>query len=455
MVSITDFGAIGDGQESNAATNTQAIQSALNSGASIIKVPAGIYVVSDTLDVPANISVAGEGYTASCIKLSSMASDGTDILRLGQWVTLRDLWISGNWDGTTAGQLGTGIYARNPSGSVHGLTLADVQVDRCKSNGLYVYEAAYMRWDNVLANTFGLNGCLLEGASPASFTSSEIGGRSRFSDCPNGYALRLKNCHSSRFSIISENTKGIAFEGENRALTFDSCYFENGNQITIPYIFNVLSGGMIGLTISNSFFGMPVSQNVIQDDPNYLGCVLLNNFNASTKGYLASLGGNRWAVVDGGLVRRGTQAVLATLQQTVSNTGSGESQLWSFAVPADTLPTNGQQLRLRVWGKTANNVNGKNLRLYVGSVIVFDSGPAVANNRDWAIDLTVLRDSATTARTSAEGIYDAAPVANCATIAADFASNLQLKATGQGGATGDLLLHGVSLELVGRELQAF
>ncbi|KRC82396.1 glycosyl hydrolase family 28-related protein [Sphingomonas sp. Root241] len=454
MVSITDLGAIGDGDASHAAANRQAIQTALDN-ASIVEVPAGTYVIDATLNVPANVTIAGEGYTASCIKLSNAAPDGTDILHLDQWVTLRDLWISGNWDGSMTGQSGVGIHARNPSGSMHGLTFTNLQVDRCKSNGFYVYEAAYMRWNNVLANTFGLNGCVLEGASPGSFTSSEIGGRSRFSDCPNGYALRLKNCHSSRFSIISEHSKGIAFEGENRALTFDSCYFESDSEAVIPHVFNVLSGGMIGLTISNSFFGMIVSETVVQDDPNFLACVLLNNFNASTKRYLGSLGGNRWTVIEGGLVRRGTQAVLATHQQTVSNTGSGESQLWSFAIPADTLTTDGQQLRLRIWGKTNDNANGKNLRLYLGNTVVFESGPVAADNRDWAIDLTLLRDSATTARTVAEGVYNAAPVVNCATISAGFGASLELKATGQGGATGDLLLQGASLKLVGRELQAF
>jgi hypothetical protein len=63
VVSVKDFGAVGDG----VADDTAEINAALASGAKMVYIPAGTYKVSATLNVPVNVSIVGDGPNASII----------------------------------------------------------------------------------------------------------------------------------------------------------------------------------------------------------------------------------------------------------------------------------------------------------------------------------------------------------------------------------------------------
>ena len=63
VVSVKDFGAVGDG----VADDTAAINAALASGAKRVYLPAGTYKVGATLAVPANVSMCGDGPAATVI----------------------------------------------------------------------------------------------------------------------------------------------------------------------------------------------------------------------------------------------------------------------------------------------------------------------------------------------------------------------------------------------------
>jgi len=67
IVSVKDFGAVGDGL----IDDTTAIQSALDSGASSVFIPAGTYKITTGLSVPYGVSMYGEGGTASVISCLS------------------------------------------------------------------------------------------------------------------------------------------------------------------------------------------------------------------------------------------------------------------------------------------------------------------------------------------------------------------------------------------------
>jgi hypothetical protein len=67
VVSVKDFGAVGDG----VADDTVEINAALASGAKMVHFPAGTYKVSATLNVPVNVSIVGDGPNASIIDGSS------------------------------------------------------------------------------------------------------------------------------------------------------------------------------------------------------------------------------------------------------------------------------------------------------------------------------------------------------------------------------------------------
>lgn len=444
-VSVLSFGAVGDGVTDDYA----ALQAAFNCGKKNIFVPDGTYITSALLTVPTNVTVEGSSPSAARIQLATGAANNTNVISLGQYSVLRNIWIRGNWDGSTAGQLGIGIYAKDVSaGFMHGLNLENVAVDRCKSTGVYIYEGAYCRAHNLVSDTHGLDAMHLEGASPASFTTFELSGESILSSCPNGYGLRIKNGLNSRFNFISEFTLGVAFEGDHRCLMFDTCYFETsaGGQ---NYIYNVLSGGAFGITIQNNFLGMTPAVAVIQGDANHFNGLLINNSNLTTKPYLATQWGN-WTIIDTGKVvrARGTSCVLDAQYVTVGNVGVGEDTLFTYTLPGGTLYRDGTAIRLRAWGKTAANANTKNLKVYFGSTAVYTSGAVVANDRDWVIDTTVVRAGASDQRFSVTGVYNSAAVVNCSTTTQTLASDVIIKVTGEATSNNDISQQGWTIELL-------
>ncbi|MET0308784.1 MAG: glycosyl hydrolase family 28-related protein [Sphingomonas sp.] len=281
QASVADFGATGDGKRDD----TAAVQAAFDSGAARIYIPAGKYRVTDTLVVPDDLLIEGASRARSQIVLAETAPEGVDVLRVGQQVTLRNFWIRGNWDRRSKGRRGNGIIAWDrKSGFIHGLTLESMQIDRCKQHGIHIVDGAYNRIWNLDCNTHGSDAVFLEGMSTASSTTTEIGGVSILSSC-SGFAIRIKNCANCKFSFVSEYTMGVGIEGNNRALSFDGCYFETPFSADQEYIFDFMSGGSIGVTIKDCYLGMSVKKYVLQFDKYVKSMVLFNNVNLSGRPY--------------------------------------------------------------------------------------------------------------------------------------------------------------------------
>jgi len=99
VVSVKDFGAVGDGSTND----TSAIQNALNYvssvGGGIVHLPAGDYVVSE-LDVPSDVTLQGEinGYSYTTAKSTSILTCTTGVyaVMLEGRATLRDIGINSN-----------------------------------------------------------------------------------------------------------------------------------------------------------------------------------------------------------------------------------------------------------------------------------------------------------------------------------------------------------------------
>lgn len=133
---------------------------------------------------------------------------------------------------------------------------------------------------------------------------------------------------------------------------------------------------------------------------------------------------------------------------TIADTN--ETDLWSYALPANTLSADGKGVRIRAWGTTGATANTKTLRLYVGATALFTLGPSAYNNLGWHIDAIVVRTGAATqlAETWAViGVVTGA-VNQGATPAADTTAAITLKVTGQNGtaAANDVVLKGAIVE---------
>lgn len=71
-----------------------------------------------------------------------------------------------------------------------------------------------------------------------------------------------------------------------------------------------------------------------------------------------------------------------------------EETLWSYSLPAGTLASRGQAVRIRVFGSTANNANSKTIRLKWGASSVRDISTSTTGGIGWRYDCTIMRSGA-------------------------------------------------------------
>lgn len=151
------FGAVGDG----VADDTVAIQAALDAAAadsaaiSECLIPAGNYVISNTLFIPEGVTFRGVGATEAAgqkvTRISLATGTDKDMIRLKPHFTAGNYWWFGHIHslalfGDTAGSVGNGISFRDLSGNLiiaqDQTTIHDVIVRGCSENALHFPKGA-------------------------------------------------------------------------------------------------------------------------------------------------------------------------------------------------------------------------------------------------------------------------------------------------------------------------
>lgn len=136
----------------------------------------------------------------------------------------------------------------------------------------------------------------------------------------------------------------------------------------------------------------------------------------------------------------GASQSLASVYSPVSNSGTGETDLLSFSIPAGKLSANGGAVRFLISGTIAATLLAtKTVKVYFGSTLIFSSGGlALTSAGDWNIYGTVTRTGATAQECLAMWASSVSALASTAknTQATETLSNaLTFKVTGQGGAS--------------------
>lgn len=132
-----------------------------------------------------------------------------------------------------------------------------------------------------------------------------------------------------------------------------------------------------------------------------------------------------------------------------SNSGTGETDLGSYTLSADSLAATGDFVRLTAFGVYAATVNNKTLKVKLGSTTLFDTGALAVNGGVWNIKCEVYRTGSSTQRVIATASTDNALLVSTATYTAaseDLTTNLTLKVTGTGGASTDITERGFLIE---------
>jgi hypothetical protein len=143
--------------------------------------------------------------------------------------------------------------------------------------------------------------------------------------------------------------------------------------------------------------------------------------------------------------------VLYSSTTTVGNVGAGEDDLSSFTVPAGTLATDGDFLRIVAWGEFAANANAKQVKAKFDTHQMFATGSLALNGSSWRMDVTISRISAATQRGSVGWFSsDALLLASAGTSnpSRTLANALIFNLTGEATSNDDIIQRGMIVEFV-------
>lgn len=149
-------------------------------------------------------------------------------------------------------------------------------------------------------------------------------------------------------------------------------------------------------------------------------------------------------------INSGVNGMLTTSITSASTTAvTTEEILHTYSLPANTIGTNGQGLRIRCWGSTGANANNKTMKLYFGATSVA-TPTAATNAKGWELQMDVWRTAAATQQTLGTGIVDTTAVTPAVSAAGtdSFASAVTIKCTGTNGtaSAADITANGMTVE---------
>lgn len=151
-----------------------------------------------------------------------------------------------------------------------------------------------------------------------------------------------------------------------------------------------------------------------------------------------------------GAVRR----LHSSFTQTGNDANTNEKDLGTYALPANTLASDGQSIRMKAWGTLAANSNSKTVRLYFGGHTTSFTTSS-ATDVKWLIESTLMRYQVGGQRrlnlfsigaSSATG----GAGSTVSTAAQDETTSLTLKVTGQSGtaAANNIVMDGLLIEFL-------
>ena len=275
IVSVKDFGAIGDG----VTNDTAAIQAAINSGASRVIVPKGKYKCSGTIEIKnvkgfilegdsAAIVAIGTTYEGNSTFIFDSAPNGTNGLLVETFVGVRvaNISISQNRSGTGGGY---GIYLKGGH---------DFQLDNVKVHSNVGSSGAGMVLGNGTGAGAAFTGCL---RNVKIMTGGEVTVASNASNT----SLNFDNCY---FWGGVTSINGTIYS------SFNACAFENSNQYgcAISNCKSLVFNGCGGEANAKGVFYLSTgSSNIILNAPIGVNNNTLNQSGFGDLVFIDSLGG--------------------------------------------------------------------------------------------------------------------------------------------------------------------
>lgn len=139
----------------------------------------------------------------------------------------------------------------------------------------------------------------------------------------------------------------------------------------------------------------------------------------------------------------------------VANVGSGETDLMSYTLPANSLDVNGRVVRVTAFGSLTGNTNAKTVTIYWGAVSVGAIQTSALAKTYWRIEMTIVKIGANSQKRFVRGEATETAGANPVVIAEYVTTPAQtdtagivIKVTGTGVSNNDIVQTGMLTEFL-------
>lgn len=228
------------------------------------------------------------------------------------------------------------------------------------------------------------------------------------------------------------------------------------------YIIN-LNGLVASVQELNTLVGIDTNTTV-QDQLNTkantadIGTLAEQNANsvAITGGALSSVTITNSAVSGNLQVRVGVSASISkvgaslhTEAADIPTTDNLEDNLMAYSLVSGALGNNGDYVEVEGWGTFAANANNKQVRLYFGSTVIFDTTALALNDGSWIIRAKIMREASADQKSIATVISSNTLLPASSQIlnpSEDDQAPILIKFTGQGVSAGDIIQSGFTVK---------
>jgi len=491
-VSVKDFGAVGDGVTDDTAAIQAALDDVYATGGGTLYFPTGVYLVTSIVkSFASNITVKFHGAGKMATVLRKTGASTTPILDLScttspgvTYSPIRDLRIQGN--AKTHDGIRLTNWARFDLENVY-VNACDVGINN-RGSLVFIAKDCTIVSNNTgykadVSSAIGANlyefyggsisanttlGVDLGEGTGFSFHLVDFGGNGTSADLNTGAVLirgtvddGIGVAYGSFSNCWFELNKGTAIRVENAELHLGfkdtQCISsEGGNAMNIG---DIRSLQLINFIAPSSPDTVTVACKNFMSIGGVIGILVDNSTNTSnvfgTATATAGTGtrarqfnpqiGNStsYGISPGVVFKSGT---------SIANTGSTETDLRTYTLPANAFSETGKGVRITAYGTTANNANIKTLRLYFDGVVIGSIALTTSQANTFRADGEVMYDLGTTSRAIMQIIQGGTAtqtICTSTTVTTYTTSNSAIiKVTGEGVATNDITLRGIIIEYI-------